>query len=70
MPYVALLLNTSSFDGCPYEDINSKFEPFRFAAKHDHSTVRDLSLHKTLRFEVSIEILDRIEPTLPEERDK
>ena len=70
MPYVALLLNTSSFDGCRYEDINFKFEPFRFAAKHAHPTVRDLRLHKTLRFEVSIEFLDHIEPSPPEERDK
>ena len=69
MPYVALLLNTSSFDGCRYEDINFKFEPFRFAAKHGHPTVRDLRLHKTLRFEVSIEFLDHIEPSPPEERD-
>ena len=61
MLYVALLLNTSSFDGCRYEDINFRFEPFRFAAKHAHSTVRDLWLHKTLRFEVSIEFLDHIE---------
>ena len=70
MPYVALLLNTSSFDGCRYEDNNFKFEPFRFAAKHAHPTVRDLRLHKTLRFEVSIEFLDHIEPSPPEERDK
>ena len=70
MPYVALLLNTSSFDGCRYEDINFKFEPFRFAAKHAHPTVRDLRLHKTLRFEVSIEFLDHIEPSPPVERDK
>ena len=42
MPYVALLLNTSSFDGCRYEDISFKFEPFRFASKHAHPTVRDL----------------------------
>ena len=70
MPYVALLLNTSSFDGCQYEDINFKFEPFRFAAKHAHPTVRDLRLHKTLHFEMSIEFLDHIEPLLPEERDK
>ena len=70
MPYVALLLNTSSFDRCRYEDINFKFEPFRFAAKHAHPTVRDLWLHKTLRFEVSIEFLDHIEPSPPEERDK
>ena len=47
MPYVALLLNISSFDGCRYEDINFEFEPFRFAAKHDHPMVRDLRLHKT-----------------------
>ena len=58
------------FDGCQYEDINFKFEPFRFAAKHAHPTVRDLRLHKTLRFEVSIEFLDHIEPSPPEERDK
>ena len=32
MPYVALLLQTSSFDGCRDEDITFKFEPFRFAA--------------------------------------
>ena len=70
MPFVALLLNTSSFDGCRYKDINFKFEPFRFAAKHAHPTVRDLGLHKTLRFEVSIEFLDHIEPSPPEERDK
>ena len=70
MPYVALLLKTSSFDGCRYEDINSKFEPFRFAAKHAHPTVRDLRLHKTLRSEVSIEFLEHIEPSPPEERDK
>ena len=69
MPYVALLLNTSSFDGCRYEDINFKFEPFRFAAKHTYLTVRDLRLHKTLRFEVSIEFLYHIEPS-PPERDK
>ena len=67
---VALLLNTSFFDGCRYEDINFKFEPFRFAAKHAHPTVCDLRLHKTLRFEVSIEFLDQIEPSPPEERDK
>ena len=70
MPYVALLLNTSSFDGCRYEDINFKFEPFPFAAKHAHRTVRDLRLHKTLCFEVSIEFLDHVKPTPPEERDK
>ena len=70
MPYVALLLNTSSSDGCRYEDINFKFEPFRFAAKHAHPTVRDLRLHKTLPFEVSIKFLDHIEPLPPEERDK
>ena len=70
MPYVALLLNTSSFDGCQYEDINFKFEPFRFASKHAHPTVRDPRLHKTLRFEVSIQFLDHIEPSPPEERDK
>ena len=70
MPYVALLSNTSSFDGCRYEDINFKFESFRFAAKHAHPTVRDLWLHKTLRFEVSIEFLEHIEPTRPKERDK
>ena len=70
MPYVALLLNTCSFDGCRYEDINSKFEPFRFAAKHPHPTVRDLRLHKTLQLEVSMVFLDHIEPTPPEERDK
>ena len=70
MPYVALLLNTSSFEGCRYQDINFKFEPFRFAAKHAHPTVRDLRLHKTLHFEVSIEFLDHIEPSPPEERDK
>ena len=70
MPYVALLLSTSSFDGCRYEDINFKFEPFRFAAKHAHPTVGDLRLHKTLRFEVSIEFLDHIEPLPPEVRDK
>ena len=70
MPYVALLLNTSSFDGCRYEDINFKFEPFSLAAKHAHPTVLDLRLHKTLRFEVSIEFLDHIEPSPPEERDK
>ena len=69
-PYVALLLNTSSFDGCRYEDISFKSEPFRFAAKHAHPTVRDLRLHKTIRFEVSIELPDHIEPTPPEERDK
>ena len=68
MPYVALLLNTSSFDGCRYEDINFKFEPFRFAAKHAHPTVRDLRLHKKLRFEVSIEFLDHIGPT-PRKRE-
>ena len=65
MPYVALLLNTSSFDRCQYEDINFEFEPFRFAAKHTHPTVRDLRLHKTLRFEVSIEFLDHIEHSPP-----
>ena len=54
VPYVALLLNTSSFDGCRYEDINFKFEPFRSAAKHAHLTVRDPRLQKTLRFEVRI----------------
>ena len=70
MPYVALLHNTSSFDGCRYEDINLKFEPFRFAARHAHPTVRDLRLHKTLRFEVSIEFLDHMKPTPPEEEDK
>ena len=70
MPYVALLLNTSSSDGCRYEDINFKFEHFRFAAKHAHPTVRDLGLHKTLHFEVSIEFLDHIEPSPPEKRDK
>ena len=70
MLYVALLLNTSSFDGCRYEDINFKFEPFRLAAKHTHPTVRDLRLHKTLRLEVSIEFLDHIEPSPPEKRDK
>ena len=70
MPYVALLLNTSSFNGCPYEDINFKFEPYRFPAKHAHPAVRDLRLHKTLRFEVSIEFLGHIEPTPPEERNK
>ena len=70
MTYVALLLNTPSFDRCRYEDINFKFEPFRFPAKHAHRTVRDLRLHKTLRFEVSIEFLDHIEPSPPEERDK
>ena len=32
--------------------------------------MRDLRLHKTLRFEVSIEFLDHIEPLPPEERDK
>ena len=32
--------------------------------------MRDLRLHKTLRFEVSIEFLDHIEPSPPEERDK
>ena len=46
MLYVALLLNTSSFDGCRYKDINSKFEPFRFAAKHAHPTLRALRLQK------------------------
>ena len=70
MPYVALLLSTSSFDRCRYEDINFKFEPFRFAAKHAHPTVRDLWLHKTLRFEVSMEFFDHIEPSPREERDK
>ena len=70
MRYVSLLLNTSSFDGCRYEDINFKVEPFRFAAKHAHPTVRYLRLLKTLRFEVSIEFLDHIEPLPPEERDK
>ena len=70
MPYVALLLNTSSCDRCRYEDINFKFEPYRFAAKHAHPAVRDLRLHKTLRFEVSIEFLGHIEPTPPEKRDK
>ena len=70
MPYVALLLNTSSFDGCRYGDINFKSEPFRFAVKHAHPTVRDLRLHKTLQFEVSIEFLDHIEPSPLEERDK
>ena len=70
MPYVALLLNTSSFDGRQYEDINFKVEPFRFAAKHAHPTVRDLRLHKTLRFEVTIEFLDHIDPSPPEGRDK
>ena len=70
MPYVALLLNASSFDGCRHEDINFKFEPFRLATKHAHPTVRDLRLHKTVRFEVGIEFLDHIEPTPPEERDK
>ena len=69
MPYAALLLNTSSFDGCRYEDINSKFELFRFAAKHAHPLVGDLQWYKTLRFEVSIEFLDHIEPTPPEERE-
>ena len=38
MPCVALLLNTSSFDGCRYEDIHFKFEPFRFATKHARRT--------------------------------
>ena len=70
MPYVALPLNTSSFDGCRYKDINFKFQTFRFAAKHAHPTVRDLQLHKILRFEVSIEFLDHIEPSPPEGRDK
>ena len=70
MPYVALLLKASSFDGCQYEDINFKVEPFRFAAKHAHPTVRDLRLHKTVRFGVGIEFLDHIEPSPPEERDK
>ena len=70
MPYVALLLNTSFFDGCRYEGINFKFEPFHFAAKHDHPTVHDLRLQKTLRLEVSIEFLDHMEPTPREERDK
>ena len=70
MQYVALLPNTSSFDGCRYEDINFEFEPFRFATKHAHPTVCDLLLHKTLWFEVSIEILDHIEPTLPEDRGR
>ena len=70
MPYVALLLNTSSFDRCQYKDINFKFEPFRFAAKRAHPTVCDLRLHKTLRFQVSIDFLDHIEPSPPEERDK
>ena len=70
MRYIALLLKTSSFDGCRYEDINFQFEPFLFAAKHAHPTVRDLRLHKTLRFEVSIEFLDHIEPSPPEESDK
>ena len=70
MLYVALLLNTSSSDGCRYEDINFKLEPFRFATKHTHPTVRDLRLHKTLRFEESIEFFDHIEPSPPEERDK
>ena len=70
MPYVAILLSTSSFDGCRYEDINFEFEPFRFAAKHAHPTVGNLWLHKTLRFEVSIEFLDHVEPSPPEERDK
>ena len=70
MPYVALLLNTSSFDGCRYEDINFKFEPSRFAAKHTHATVRDLRLHKTLRFEVSIEFCDHVEPSPPQESNK
>ena len=46
------------------------FEPFRFAAKHAHPTVRDFRFHKTVRFEVSIEFPDRIEPSPPEERDK
>ena len=69
MMYVALLLKTSSFDGCLYEDINFKFQPFRFAAKHAHRTVRDFRLHKTLRFEVSIEFLYHIEPSPQEERD-
>ena len=70
MPYVALLSNTSSFDGCRYQDINFKFEPFRFAAKHANPTVRDLRLHKTLRFEVSMKFIEHIEPTQLEERDK
>ena len=60
MPHVALLLKTSFFDGCQYEDINFDFEPFRFAAKHAHPMVCDLLLHKTLRFAVSIENLDHI----------
>ena len=71
MPYVVLLFNTSSFEGCiDYEDIKFKFEPFQFAARHTDPTVRDLRLHKTLRFEVSIQFLDHIEPTPPEEKDK
>ena len=70
MPYVALLLSTTSFDRCRYEDINFKFETLRFAAKHAHPTVGDLRLHKTLQIEVSIEFLDHIEPSPPEERDK
>ena len=69
MPYIGLLLNTSSFDGCRYKDVNFNFEPSCFAAKHAHPTVWDLELHKTLPFEVSIEFLDHIEPTPPEERD-
>ena len=70
VPYVALLLNTSSFDGCRYEYIDFQFEPFRFAAKHAHPTMRDLRLHKTLRFEVNIEFLDHIERLPPKKRDK
>ena len=70
MPYVALLLNTSSFDGSRYEDINFKFELFRFAAKHAHLTVREIRLHKTQQFEVSMEFLDHIKPTPQRERDK
>ena len=65
MPYVAWLLSISSFD-----DINFKFEPFGFAAKHSHPTVCDLRLHKTLRLEVRLEFVDDIEPTPPRERDK
>ena len=64
------LIPNTTFDGCRYEDINFKFEPFRFAAKHAHPTVHDLRLYKTVRFEVSIEFLDQIEPSPPEERDK